>query len=65
MMTVLGLSVNEPSHVDLLIRSDYSWSITGMGKTTLPSGLFLVSSRMGYILTGSYSYPTTDGGTHN
>ena len=30
-----------------------------------PSGLFLVSSRIGYILTGNYSYPTKDGGTHS
>ena len=32
---------SEPSHVDLLIGSDYFWSIIGMEKITLPSGLFL------------------------
>ena len=53
------------SQVDLLIGSDYFWSIIGVEKTTLPSGLFLVSSRIGYIMTGSYSYPTVDGGTHS
>ena len=41
----------EPSTVDLLIGSDYFWSIIGTEKTTLPSGLFLVSSRIGYIVT--------------
>jgi len=40
-------------------------SIIDMEKTTLPSGLFPVSSRFGYILTGNYSYPITDGSTHS
>ena len=44
----------EPSTVDLLIGSDYFWSIVGTEKIVLPSGLFLISSKIGYILTGSY-----------
>ena len=47
----------EPSTVDLLIGSDYFWSIVGMEKIVLPSGLFLISSKIGYILTGSYLDP--------
>ena len=43
--------------MDLLIGSDYFWSIISAEKTTLSSGLFLVSSRIGYILTGSYCSP--------
>ena len=47
----------EPSTVDLLIGSDYFWTIVGTDKMILPSGLFLVSSKIGYILTGSYLDP--------
>ena len=47
----------EPSTVDLLIGSDYFWSIVGMEKIELPSELFLISSKIGYILTGSYLDP--------
>ena len=35
----------------------YFWNILGTEKVTLPSGLYLVSSRIGYILTGKYSDP--------
>ena len=45
--------------VDLLIGSDYFWTIVGTDKMILPSGLFLVSSKIGYILTGSYLDPTS------
>ncbi|XP_065891574.1 uncharacterized protein [Dysidea avara] len=45
----------EPVNVDLLIGSDYFWTILGTEKLTLPSGLFLISSKIGYILTGKYS----------
>ena len=45
---------SEQYAVDLLIGSDYCWSVVGMEKIVLPSGLFLVSSKIGYILTGSY-----------
>ena len=44
----------EPVNVDLLIGSDYFWTIVGTEKLTLPSGLFLISSKIGYILTGRY-----------
>ena len=47
----------EPSTVDLLIGSDYFWTIVGTDKMILPSGLLLVSSKIGYILTGSYLDP--------
>ena len=47
----------EPSTVDLLIGSDYFWTIVGTDKVILSSGLFLVSSKIGYILTGSYLDP--------
>ena len=47
----------EPNTVDLLIGSDYFWSIVGTEKIVLPSGLFLISSKIGYILTGSYLDP--------
>ena len=42
----------EPVNVDLLIGSDYFWTIVGTERLTLPSGLFLISSKIGYILTG-------------
>ena len=47
----------EPSTVDLLIGFDYFWTIVGTDKMILPSGSFLVSSKIGYILTGSYLDP--------
>ena len=48
---------SEPTNIDLLIGSDYFWNILGTEKVTLPSGLYLVSSKVGYILTGKYSDP--------
>ena len=45
---------SEPTNIDLLIGSDYFWNILGTEKVTLPSGLYLVSSKVGYILTGKY-----------
>ena len=48
---------SEPVNIDLLIGSDYFWNILGTEKVTLPSGLYLVSSKIGYILTGRYSHP--------
>ena len=49
----------ESNSVDLLIGSDYFWSVVGTEKIVLPSGLFLISSKIGYILTGSYLDPTS------
>ena len=43
---------SETDSIDLLIGSDYFWTIVGLEKLTLPSGLHLVSSKIGYILTG-------------
>ena len=50
---------SEPYAVDLLIGSDYFWSVVGTEKIVLPSGLFLISSKIDYILTGSYLNPTS------
>ena len=47
----------EPVNIDLLIGSDYFWNILGTEKVILPSGLYLVSSKIGYILTGKYTDP--------
>ena len=49
----------ESYSVDLLIGSDYFWSVVGMEKIVLPSGLFLISFKIDYILTGIYLDPTS------
>jgi len=38
--------------VDLLIGSDYFWDIVGSDKVMLPSGMYILPSRFGYIVTG-------------
>ena len=43
-------TIPKDEDVDLLIGSDYFWIILGTEKLTLPSGLFLVSSKIGYII---------------
>ena len=48
---------SEPVNIDLLMGSGYFWNILETEKVTLPSGLYLVSSKIGYILTGKYSDP--------
>ena len=48
---------SETDSIDLLIGSHYFWTIVGLEKFTLPSGLHLVSSKIGYILTGKYMDP--------
>ena len=40
------------STVDLLIGPDYFWDIVGGDKVTLPSGMFMLPSKFGYIVTG-------------
>ena len=40
--------------IDLFIGSDYFWDIVGKDRVVLPSGLLLLSSRLGYIITGRY-----------
>ena len=38
--------------IDLLIGSDYFWNIVGGIKVMLPSGMFMLPSKFGYIITG-------------
>jgi len=53
---------SEPITVDLLIGSDYLWTIVGVEKLMLLLGLYLVSSKIGYILTGKYTDPIVEQG---
>lgn len=39
--------------IDLLIGSDYFWQVVEVDRITLPSVLTLVSSKLGYLITGS------------
>jgi len=52
----------ELSTVDLLIGSDYFWTIVGVEKLMLPLDLYLVSSKIGYILTRKYMDPIVEQG---
>ena len=38
--------------IDLLIGSDFFWDIVGGNKVILPSGMFILPSKFGYIITG-------------
>ena len=51
--------------VDLLIGSDFFWTIMESDRLTLPSVLLLISSKLGYILTGKCTshQPTKEVGT--
>ena len=40
--------------IDILLGVDYFWSVIDGGRIVLPSGLLLLSSKLGYILTGKY-----------
>ena len=51
--------------VDILVGSDYFWNIVDNKRIVLPSGLFLLSSKLGYIVTGKYLDPTTDCDGHS
>ena len=44
----------ENTTIDLLIGSDYFWEIIGNDKVILPSGMFLIPSKFGYIVTGKF-----------
>ena len=44
--------------IDILLGSDYFWSVIEGERIILPSGLLLLSSKLGYILTGRYLDPT-------
>ena len=43
---------SDAASIDLLLGSDYFWNIVSADGIALPSGLLLVSSKLGYILTG-------------
>jgi len=45
----------ELATVDILIGSDYFWSIIDNHRLVLPSGMFVLSSKFGYIVTGKYN----------
>ena len=42
---------DEMTGVDLLVGADYFWDIVGGEKIILPSGMFILPSRFGYIVT--------------
>ena len=44
----------ENTMIDLLIGSDYFWDIIESDKVTLPSGMILLPSKFGYIVTGKF-----------
>jgi len=44
----------------LLLISDFFWGIVSSGRIILPSGLFLLSSKLGYLLMGKFSDPNSD-----
>ena len=48
--------------VDILVGPDYFWDIVEGERVILPSGLLLLVSKLGYILTGKYFDSTAEGG---
>ena len=44
----------ENTTIDLLIGSDYFWEIVEGDKVILPSGMFMIPSKLGYIITGKF-----------
>ena len=44
----------ETMAIDLLVGSDYFWDVVGGDKIILPSGIFMLPSKFGYIITGRY-----------
>jgi len=52
----------ETTQIDLLIGSDYFWNIVGGDKIVLPSGMFMLPSTLGYVITGRYPNPVHQGG---
>ena len=38
--------------IDLLVGFDYFWDVVGGDKIMLPSGIFKLPSKFGYIITG-------------
>ena len=58
-----------PSHqeaavIDILLGSDYFWDIIGEGRQTLPSGLTMVQTKLGFVLSGRYQDPVADSRQH-
>jgi len=45
---------SELALINILVGSDYFWSIVGSERIVLPSGLLLLSSKLGYLLTGKF-----------
>ena len=44
----------ETAIIDILVGSDYFWNIVDVERIMLPSGLLLLSSKLGYLLTGKF-----------
>ena len=58
-----------PSHpeaavIDILLGSDYFWDIIGEGRQTLPSGLTMVQTKLGFVLSGRYQDRDADSRQH-
>ena len=49
--------ISSLADIDILVGSDYFWDIMGRERVVLPSGLLLLLSKLGYILTGKYCGP--------
>ena len=45
---------SEIATIDILVGSDYFWNIVDVEQIVLPSGLLLLSSELGYLLTGKF-----------
>ena len=45
---------NTVTAIDLLVGSDYFWEVVGGDKMMLPSEIFMLPSKFGYIITGRY-----------
>ena len=45
---------SETTNIDILIGADYFWQFINGQKTILPSEMFLIPSKFGYLLTGKY-----------
>ena len=45
---------SETANIDILIGADYFWQFINGHKIVLPSGMFLIPSKLGYLLTGKY-----------
>ena len=51
------LKISNLADIDILGGLDYFWDIIGRERVVLPSGLLLLSSKLGNILTGKYCDP--------